>query len=74
MYKPLTEQELSDAEERVRLGDPTVVAYLPRLLDEISEARRQFHALQPPAERHFNPLATGKRRSTLDRTGSLGSE
>lgn len=40
MYKPLTDKELSDAEERVRLGDPTVIAYLPRLLDEVSDARQ----------------------------------
>ncbi len=74
MYKPLTDKELSDAEERVRLGDPTVIAYLPRLLDEVSEARRRIHAPQYPAERHFNPLASGQAHSTLDRTGRLGSE
>ena len=74
MYKPLTDVELSDAEERVRLGDPTVTAYLPRLLSEVTESRRRLHALQVQAQRQFSPLVSARSHTSLDPAPSQGSE
>ena len=74
MYRPLTDVELSDAEERVRLGDPSVIAYLPRLLSEVSESRRRIHGLEVQAQRQFTPLASARPHVSLDPPGSLGSE
>ena len=74
MYKPLTDVELSDAEERVRLGDPTVIAYLPRLLSEISASRRQIQAFEVQAQRQFSPLVAARPPLSRDPAGALGSE